>query len=313
MTTQLETCLSHNTQPASLEQTVQAIRERIRKEGDKPNATVAQQLEALEALMQFGLGRFWLVHRGINGYWTRYIAGSDPRYGIATGVNDEGKPLSELERWMLAESPAAYIIPKRQRAAQAVLQQKMRNNMVLASVPCGVMDDLLELDVSGQHNVRLVGIDVDPESLRLAKKNAQDKGMTHHVELIEADAWNMGISDGFDILMSHGLAGYQPDQKQVVELYAEFRRALKPNGIFLAYFVTPPPTADANSSWDKTRITAESLQRHELIFKHVLQPKWWPIYSTKQKVTSLLRAAGFSRITFYPDKTGICTTIMASE
>ncbi len=313
MTTQLEICLSHNTQPAPLEQAVQAMQERIRKEGDKPNATVGQQLEVVDALMQFAMGRFWLIHRGINGYWTRYIAGSDSRYGIATGINDEGKPLSELERWMLGESPGAYIVRERQKAAQVVLQQKMHDNTVLASVPCGFMDDLLELDVSGHRNVRLVGIDVDPESLRLAKQNAQDKGMTDHVELMEADAWNMNMTDRFDFLMSHGLSVYEPNQQRVVELYKEFRNALKPQGMFLTYFTTPPPTVDANSSWDQTCVTVASLQRHELIFKHVLQPKWWPTYSTEQKMTNLLRAAGFSRIEFLLGRAGICTTVIASN
>ncbi|MEM7494735.1 MAG: class I SAM-dependent methyltransferase [Myxococcota bacterium] len=311
MTIQPETCLSHNMQPEPLDQAVQAIRSRVRAEGDKPNATVKQQLEVVDALLRFGLGRFLLIHRGINGYWTRYLAGSDPRYGIAAGVNDEGKPLSELERWMLGESPGAYIIQERQRAAQAILRQNMRDGMVLASVPCGAMDDLLGLDFSSHRDVRLVGIDVDPASLRLAEQNARDRSMIDRVELIEADAWNMGITDRFDVLMSHGLSGYEPDRRRLVELYKEFRKAIKPEGTFLAYFTTPPPTADANSSWDRTRITAESLRRHELIFKHVLQPKWWPGHSTEQEVTSRLRAAGFSRIEPHPDQAGICTTVMA--
>ncbi|MEM7495739.1 MAG: class I SAM-dependent methyltransferase [Myxococcota bacterium] len=339
--------LSHDEHPVALEQAVRDIRDRIHAEGDQPGATVARQLRVVDDLLRFGLGRYLLVHQGYNGYWTRYIAGLQPGCGLAAGVNDEGNPLSDLEQWILQHSPGAYIVRERMRTAQAILQPLLRDGVVFASLPCGAMDDLLGLrpfapkgsggieTFRGAHgvaskrgaasgdsetfredaypNARLVGIDVDPDALRLAEQNARERGLARYTEFVQADAWHLGITDRFDAMVCHGLLSYVRDLQRVRELYARFHRALKPGGILITCFVPPSPTENPNSPWNVARIGQENLQRYDLVYRHVLRPKWGGNHRTQQQVTGVLRGAGFAKVQLRPDDWGLCITAVATK
>ncbi|MEM7589850.1 MAG: methyltransferase domain-containing protein [Myxococcota bacterium] len=308
-----QTCLSHETQPRSLQQAMQTIQARICAQGDLPNAHVQQQLKIVDALAAFGLGRFLITHRGLNGYWTRYMAGLDPHFGLSTGVNPEGKPLSELEQWMLSRSRPAYVLPTRMREVQNILQNMLQDDMVLASVPCGAMDDLLRLDFSTYHNVHLVGIDVDPHSLQLAERNAKERGLSSKVELIERDAWSLEAHERFDALVCHGLTAYEPNLKRVQVLYEGFYRALKPGGIFLTHLSTLPPKEDPQSSWNIDAINMKDIAHDEIIFRYVLNLKPWHNRRTQQQIKELLHNAGFANIRIKLDKRGICPAVIAKK
>ncbi len=91
----------------------------------------------------------------------------------------------------------------------------MEENIVFASLPCGVMRDLLKLDFTGVENFRLVGIDIDYESLELAKKLAKEYGLSEKVEFHQQDAWNMPFQNEFTLLTCHGLHIYEPDDQKV--------------------------------------------------------------------------------------------------
>ena len=56
----------------------------------------------------------------------------------------------------------------------------MQEDIIFASLPCGVVRDLLKLDFAGVENFRLVGIYIDSESLELAKKLAQEYGLSEN-------------------------------------------------------------------------------------------------------------------------------------
>ena len=57
----------------SFDAVVAATRARLQQAGDQPDATVAEQLALLDGMTQFGLGRYALQHKGVNGYWTDYF------------------------------------------------------------------------------------------------------------------------------------------------------------------------------------------------------------------------------------------------
>ncbi len=65
--------LSHGNQNETIEKTIERVKKRIIKTGDKPHVTVARQLELLHQLADFPLGQFLLQNGGFNGYWTDYI------------------------------------------------------------------------------------------------------------------------------------------------------------------------------------------------------------------------------------------------
>ena len=59
----------------------------------------------------------------------------------------------------------------REVAAEGIRVNSLRPGMALASLPCGAMDDLLSLDLTGISGLRLSGVDLDPAALRLARHN----------------------------------------------------------------------------------------------------------------------------------------------
>ncbi|NEQ35646.1 MAG: hypothetical protein F6K40_04770 [Okeania sp. SIO3I5] len=162
--------LSHGNQNETIQQTIDRIKQRIIQTGDKSHVTVARQLELLNELVGFPLGQFLLQNRGLNGYWTDYVI--EHQYqGKVTGIDREGRSLTELEKFLLDKSFLAT--QQRYVNFSKIIQSYVRDNLVFASLLCGVMRDLLKLDFTGVENFRLVGIDIDFESLELAKKLAK--------------------------------------------------------------------------------------------------------------------------------------------
>jgi hypothetical protein len=53
---------------------------------------------------------------------------------------------------------------------QKLAQSLLKENVVLASIPCGLMRDLLTLDFSNIDHFGLIGVDIDTESLDFAKE-----------------------------------------------------------------------------------------------------------------------------------------------
>ncbi|MDJ0519769.1 MAG: hypothetical protein QNJ74_27085 [Trichodesmium sp. MO_231.B1] len=153
--------LSHGNQNETIEETIERVKQRIIQSGDKPHITVARQLELLNELASFPLGQFLLQNRGVNGYWTDYVMEHQYR-GRVTGIDAEGRILTELEKFLLDKK----FLPTQQRYVifSEFIQNYVRDGIVFASLPCGVMRDLLKLDFTGVENFRLVGIDIDYES-----------------------------------------------------------------------------------------------------------------------------------------------------
>ena len=122
------------------------------REPDPSAATDPEVLRLRSALGQFELGRFLLDNRGLNGYWTSYVL-LFPDRGRQTNLSSDGTPLSELETWLLNRCPIILATQERFRIAQMVTQQQLRAGMSLASLPCGLMDDLLSLDYTNHEGL----------------------------------------------------------------------------------------------------------------------------------------------------------------
>ena len=66
------------------------------------------------------------------------------------------------------------------------------------------MNDLLTLDYSGVRNVTLATIDLYEDYIQLAKKNAEEYKF-HNTQFIRNNAWDLGITEEYDIITSNGL------------------------------------------------------------------------------------------------------------
>ncbi|MEM7402878.1 MAG: class I SAM-dependent methyltransferase [Myxococcota bacterium] len=297
-------CLSHTLQQpsADVHEVVTQLCKKIRQQGDHPYATVQQQIDMVQQLAQFGIGQYLLLHRGLNAHWSRYLKLLYPEKYRALGTNIDGEPFTPMESWYL-NTPPAQATQESWRWCREQLQQHVCDGATLASVPCGALDDLLELNFANCRNISLIGVDVDPDALRLAQENVQAYGLSKSVKLLQADAWNMHVNGEWDVLTSKGLAGYEPDPKRLLQLYQQFYQALKPQGILITNLWVP------RENWPTSNTSLSAKQRYDLqlfevLTRHILQVRW--SYTTQEKVHQLLQQAGFTDICFQPSSSGIC-------
>lgn len=305
MTDQLR---SHTVSPQNLAQTVAAARERIIAAGDQQHVTVERQLEILEQLISFEFGRFLLQNRGVNGYWTDYFL-MHPRGGRVDGKNSEGNVFTELESFMLNRSPVLLATQQRFEIFLQQNQQVVKEGAVLASIPCGLLGELLNLDYSGIKNVELVGVDLDQESLDLAQASAEEKGLSQFVTLERKDAWELNISERFDLISSNGLSIYEPDDQKLLELYQQFFQALKVGGKLVTSFLTHTPVSGGVCEWQMDKVNKEDALLQRIIFADVVATGW-QCYRSTEETRGLLQQAGFKDIEFIYDTAHIFPTVV---
>ena len=301
--------ISHAIAPDAFEATFARIHDRLKKQGDKPYATLAYQLELLEQMSQFDFGRFLLQNSGVNGYWTHYMV-MHPRYGRVTGKNNAGQPFNELEDYILNRSPTMLATQQRMEIFLRENQEQVKDNAVLACIPCGMMGELLYLDYSQVKNIKLVGIDYDSGTFEDAKFLAKQKTLDSYVEFQQADAWQLQQRDAFDLISSNGLNIYEPSDDKIAALFNQYYLALKPNGKLVTSFLTFPPTLVENCEWDLTKVNKDDLMKQRILFIDVMSAKF-QCYSSSKFIRYQLESVGFKDIEIKYDEARIFPTVIA--
>ncbi|ANY17124.1 SAM-dependent methyltransferase [Bordetella pseudohinzii] len=264
--------------------------------GDLPGWPVSRQIELLHAVADSDLGDFLLTHGGLDAHWTDVVVGQHPGTGEA------------IERLLLERLPAAVATRARFGIFTVQLQQALRPGMTLLSLPCGTLTDLLCLDYSEAPGVRLVGIDLDQRALATAAARAKQQKLT--VELRHEDAWHCRLDIAADIVVSHGLTIYEPDDGRVRDLYGRCARMLKPGGLFVSSFMTPPPALRPDSPWRMDILDPADLMLQQVLFTRLLQPAWTGL-RTHDETRALLAAAGLGEIAFHDDPAALFPTVTA--
>ncbi len=284
---------------------LESIRSRLRAAGDAPGTTVEQALSLVEVLASFDLGRFLLRHRGLNAYWTHqlvtYQAGMLP-------VNETNR----LERQTFEHLPATLATRERFGIFREQLQALMRPGITAASVPCGLMGELLLLDYSGLPDVSLIGVDLDPAALSHARALAETRQLADRVSLHCKNAWALNMPASADILTSNGLNIYEPDDERVVLLYRSFFETLRPGGTLVTSFMTPPPSLSAASPWNMCAVDPEMLALQALLFVRIIEAKW-QAFRTYEQTREQLQRAGFMNIRFIDDEARMFPTVVAQR
>lgn len=301
--------LSHEVTPESLEKTLQMVTQRIKAEGDKSYITIQDQLELLNQLKDFDFGRYLLQNQGLNGYWTHYML-THPWHGRITGKNNRGNTMPPLERFILDKSPVFVATQQRFALFLRENQTQVKNNAKLASIPCGMLGELLYLDYSGINNIELFGIDYDQNALLDAEILAKDRNLTRFLKLMQQDAWNLNFDNEFDLISSNGLNIYEPADDKVTELYQQFYQALKPNGKLVTSFLTFPPSPNEPCEWDLTKVNRDDLLLQKIIVFDIIAAKF-QCYRSTEKTRTQLETVGFKDIQFIYDEAKIFPTITA--
>lgn len=264
--------------------------------------TLAEKLSMLAQLDTFPLGQFLLRNQGLNGNWTDYVIRRGP---LETN-------LSDLEHFLIHEAPVVLATRERAGIFKQKLQELVREGVHMASLPCGMMDDLLSLNFDGVPNVTLTGIDLDQESLdRAAKHKEAVTGASDAVQVhfAQQDAWTMVQTETYDVIASNGLNIYVDDDKAQA-LYGQFLKALKPGGVLVTSFLTPPPLLDASSPWKMNQLDMGALAKQKALMQDVIAAQWTH-FRTMETMLQHLGAAGFIDVEVTYDSNGMFPTIVA--
>ena len=186
----------------------------------------------------------------------------------------------------------------------------VKDGACLASVPCGMLGELLYLDYSNVSDIQLFGLDYDPDTLKDAQTLAEQKNLRSFVTCQQTDAWQMNQNNRFDLISSNGLNIYEADYNKVTDLYQQFHQALKPGGKLVTSFVTPPPQLTSHCEWKLDQLDPQQLAKQKAIFADTLHAKW-QCFRSSETTHHQLQQAGFSNIEFFYDNAHLFPTVTA--
>lgn len=297
-----------------LAQAITAANQRIDNAG--PGFDTAVLRADLAQWQECEFGQWMLINGGWNGYWTRHAVSYPSRRAAG-----EPAPSNEVERFFLEKAPGIVGTQQRFQHFQVIFQELFAaadpsHDFVAASVPCGVMDDFLTLpQLPGR--CTLIGLDLDPLSLELARQTARDTDRVGQVVLAKADAWDLSTAqvvagDGArlealkgqtDVLTSNGLNIYEPDDERVIELYESFRAALKKGGTLVTSALTPP------REWDLSPMQPAEIKRAQGLL--LINGVAWANYRSVELTTHQLQAAGLDVVETRLDRYRVYPTFVA--
>lgn len=277
------------------------LRRQIIQRGDLTLISVGDLLSYVEALAQFPLGQLLIQKKSIDAFWTDFIM-----------ISTEQKEGSDLENFILNRSPFTIAWRELLQNFQKITQENLKDGMTLASIPCGAMRELLQLEFSLISDFKIIGIDIDLDSLMLAEQLAAERGLSQNVSLCQQDAWQLPYDSEIDIITSCGLNIYTPDRQKILDLYRQFFKALKPGGQLISGFLTYPPWENESSEWRVDKIPSNDLFLEKILYKDILNPQWHN-FRTSDEIKQELKKAGFCEMTFHYDSLQVFPTVIAKK
>jgi len=300
---------THLPQYPGLEKAIDNLQDRFVSIGNFSHITPEEVSVILADLAGFPLGRHILLSGGSNGMWTDYLI-SPQEY--LTGKSLIDLDLSVIERFFLFNSPTVLAQRELHKKLQRIAQGYMIDGKVFASIPCGLMRDLLSLNYAGKNNISLVGIDIDQEAIDRSKELAS-KMKVDRVTYVQADAWNLQYRNAFDFICSIGLNMYEKDKSKVIELYRNLFNALRPGGVLFTGVLTWPPYLNIDKSdWDINSIPKYDLHLEMVIHRDILNIKWFN-FRTLSEAKEDFRKAGFTNIQIEQDSKCIFPAVIATK
>jgi SAM-dependent methyltransferase len=261
-----------------------------------------QKLDLFNQLCEFEYGRWLLVNRGLNSYWSNYMM-----------YHQEcDSKLHPLESIMLEKSPGVLASRERSELNNNIIQKMLHNDMTVASIPCGFMNDLLRLDFGHVKNVKLVGVDLDPRAIEYAKENAErfkkDDVCVFHMR----DAWMLELENEFDLLTSGGLNMYVKNEPDLISLYANFYKAVKTGGCLIVTSNTPPMDDKGELFWNVSQEEFAQMPMQGLIFGDVVNVRQG-VFCTETQIINQLKSVGFKDVTVDYDSRNMFLSFIARK
>jgi ubiquinone/menaquinone biosynthesis C-methylase UbiE len=288
---------------------VESYKKKYQARKNQINPSSEELCIMIEDFASFPLGRHILLTGGANGRWTDYIISPNEQLNFEDFLE---RPLSTLESFILFHSPVVKAQRELFKLLKKTAQNLLGNGKTFASIPCGVMRDLLSLDYSKCNDTKLVGIDLDPESIACAQMLAKQRDLLN-VQFYVKDAWNLQCKSEFDFISSIGLNMYESDQSKVINLYHQLFLALKPGGtLFTGVLTWPPYINSKDTDWILDNISRYDLYLEKVIHKDLLDIKWFN-FRKLSEIRDDFEKAGFSHIKIINDSSCVFPAVLATK
>ncbi len=288
-------------------QMVSFIKAKISKRGDLSYVSVQKQLEYVDCLSKFPLGRHLLEAGCFSSFWTDYLM---PR-PADDNVHCTRRTFSSfIEKFILNYSPFVNGWRESFKLFQELTQAKLKNDMTLASIPCGAMRDVLSLDYSNILDFTLIGVDIDQSVISLAEELALTTKFAQNIKFMQGDAWDLPYTEELDLITSCGLNIYEADREKALNLYHQFFQALKPGGALIIGFLTYPPGEEVSSEWNLEGVASQHVVLERVLFGDILDLKCRN-FRTSREFKQELEHAGFNQVEFHYDRHRVFPTVVA--
>ncbi|GAB5411154.1 MAG: class I SAM-dependent methyltransferase [Chlamydiales bacterium] len=295
---------SHFSRSQNLEEILETLKSTILLKNSLHKEKKTQLINTINDLSKSPLGIHILTSQGANGYWTDHLM--FPNKSGAKFVSN-----SDIEDFLYFRSPHVLAQREQYSIIAGVIRSLLKEKAIIASIPCGLMRDILEIDFSKLNSFRLIGVDLDSDSLDRARILAKEKKF-NNLELLQMNAWNLNLPAKVDVISSIGLNVYESDSLFLGKLYTEFYNSLNPGGTFITSVLTTPPWLCKSSDWKVNNISHEDLLLEKLLHFEIFDVKW-------QNFTSLAKAkdpfykAGFSEVSIIEDKNSAYPVIVCKK
>lgn len=167
--------------------------------------------------------------------------------------------------------------------------------ITVASAPCGIARELVEAsdalaaDPSLRERVTFVGIDLDDEPLALSRRLAGERAGFRfgHGDVFDRASYPESLES--DVIVSTGLVDFL-DDAAATRFFVTCRAALKPGGLLVTSAQRPQRLAD-------------------YLMRELAELR--PTYRDAERISAVVRSAGFCAITAVPDRVGYQTLVTA--
>ncbi len=273
------------------------------KESDRLCMDQEEELAILDQLGNFAMGKHLLTHGDLTPYWNSYM------------VTNHSKPFFEnsIEEWLIKRAPRVKASREHSDALRHQLQKYIKINSKIATIPAGNMNDLLSLNLDGVFDVHMVGVDSNEHNINFAKDHYKPSN-NFSAEFIVSDKLEMpknkGFDNHFDLLLSNGhdIPGANADA--LMEMYKDFHKLLRQDGVLITSFLTPPPEADLRSTW--RNYDAKDILIEKAIFTDILGSQK-QFFQTEDDVREVLEKAGFKIVEIIYDSQAMMPTVVAKK
>ena len=144
------------------------------------------------------------------------------------------------------------------------------------------------IEIAKRFNVRVVGVEKNPDSVATARENIQAAGLSERITILEGDIFQLDqITDKFDYVLAEAILTMQSDAGKT-KILAAIKNHLKPGGKFLSQeMVVQSNESEVRQSLSQTiRVNANPLTREQ--WATVCQEAGLTIQQQKTGVMGLL-------------------------